>query len=187
LVVWVVELILGFLGGAISRNAPVIGFLFRLLEYAVGLFFQMNLIKIALEIFDGRPARLEDLFTIPAHWLSYLIAGIIVGIVVGIGFVIFIIPGLYMLARWLFYGYAIVDRGANATDSLGVSWQMTSGHVLGMILLVVALLVINLIGALIFGVGLLISAPVSLMAVTYAYRTLQRPAESVRAEELSYR
>lgn len=178
LVVWVVELILSYLSGAVSRNAPLLGILFSLIEYVVGLFLQMNLIKIALEVYDNRQPRLEDLFVVPAHWVSYLIAGVIFGIVVGIGFVIFIIPGLYMLTRWLFFGYAIVDQGAGATQSLGASWELTKGHVLGVFLLVLALLVINLIGALLFGIGLLVSAPISLMASTYAYRTLRVPAPS---------
>lgn len=178
LIIWVVEAILSYLNGALSRNAPLIGFLFGLIVYVIGLFFQMNLIKIGLEVFDNRQPRLEDLFVVPAHWVSYLIAGIIFGIVVGIGFVIFIIPGLFMLTRWLFFGYAIVDQGADATQSLGASWQLTRGHFWGVFLLVLALFVINIIGAILFGVGLLISAPISLMASTYAYRALQGPVAS---------
>jgi len=176
LVVWVIELLLSFLGGAVSRNAPFVGFLFNLIGYIVGLFLQMNLIKIALEIYENHPARLEDLFVVPAHWLSYLAAGIIFGIVVAIGFVLLLIPGLYMLTRWFFFGYAIVDRGAEATQSLGTSWDLTRGHVLETFLLIVVLFFLNIIGAIFFGVGLLVTAPISLMAATYAYRTLPAPA-----------
>ena len=178
LVVWVIELLLSFLGGAVSRNAPIVGFLFNLIGYVVGLFLQMNLIKIALEVYDNRQPRLEDLFVVPAHWISYLIAGIIFGIVVGFGFLLLVIPGLYMLTRWFFFGYAIVDRGADATQSLGASWDLTRGHVLETFLFIVVLILLNIIGAIFFGIGLLITAPISLMAATYAYRTLRAPAAS---------
>jgi len=175
LVVWVIELILYFLRGELGRNAPFVGFLFGLIVFLVGLFIQMNLIGIALRVYDNHQPRLEELFTVPPHWISFLIAGIIYGLAVGIGLLLFIIPGLYIAVRWLFYGYAVVDRNAEATQALGISWELTKRHILELFLLLVVLFFLNVIGAILLGVGLLITVPISLMATTYAYRMLQAP------------
>lgn len=56
-----------------------------------------------------------------------IVAGALAGVAVTIGTVFFLVPGLFLMTAFAFYGFVIAD-GGDALDGLAVSWEMTSGH-----------------------------------------------------------
>ena len=92
----------------------------------------------------------------------------------GIGLILCIVPGIIIGLIWMFYGFVIVENpNTGATDALKKSQEMTKGRLGELFVFGLALFGINLIGAILCGVGLLFTYGISAIAVAYAYRSLR--------------
>jgi uncharacterized membrane protein len=79
----------------------------------------------------------------------------------------------------MFVPYLIVDKKMSVGDALRESSRMTLGRkwqLLGFLGLVV---LINILGAILLLVGLLVSIPVTMLAFAHAYRTLEHSVNEV--------
>ena len=151
----------GFLAGLMS-----------LIGWFVSLLISMGLIRIALKIVDGEPVETADLFQRVDLALPYFIASVIVGVMVGIGFVFLIVPGIYLAVTFGFFGYNIVDKEHGIIESIEQSAAITKAQKWDLFAFGVVLFFFNLAGAIALGVGLLITVPVSMLALAYVYRKL---------------
>ncbi len=135
---------------------------------------------------DGmRPADLlPDFF-------SFLITSILYGLIFATGLLLLVVPGVIWGLMFSYAGYLIVDQKADPIVALRESRRLTNG--VKMRLLGFALLMgcVNLVGALAFGIGLLVTLPTSFVAGAYVLRRLQAragaqlpPAPQPRSEEL---
>jgi uncharacterized membrane protein len=181
LVFLVVSGVINGLGGAF-QDQTVIYLFFQLLSIFVGILLYMGMIRVALKVTSGVVPEIGDLFK-PEHFGSYLGAGLLVGIIVTVGLVFCIIPGIYLGIALGFFGFLILGRGEKAIDSISGSWALTEGNRGTLFLLGLAVFGINLVGALLCGVGLLVTYPLTIIAMGYAYRVLsgETPAPIVQA------
>lgn len=140
-----------------------------------GLFY-LGILKITLDLLEGRSADPYDLVRHTRWLIPYFVASVLFGLLIGIGFVFLLLPGFYLLARFMFYAPAMVDRDVGIIESLSTSWNLTAGfnttlYTLGF---VIVLGVLNLVGGLLFGLGLLVTGPVSQLAYVEYYRGLNQ-------------
>lgn len=149
-----------------------IGILVGLSMFFLQLTVILGYTRVSLRIIDNQKPEFADLFREYKKVLFYVMATTIYAFIVLGGLILLIIPGLILAIRLSFYSYLIVDRGANVTDSLKMSWAITKGHVLKLILFSFAAGLIYMIGYLAFGLGLIIATPVILIASAYVYRRL---------------
>ncbi len=156
----------GFFGEGLLASLVSLGFT------VLTLFFQIGFIKIILKLIDGHKAEITELWAYPQYLLRMIGATIVYTIIVVIGFILLIIPGIYLALRLQFYSYYIVDKNAGAMDSLRMSWKATDKNVINIFLFMLLILGINILGALALLVGLLITIPVSIIAVSLLYRKL---------------
>ncbi len=156
----------GFFGEGMLASLVSLGFT------VLTLFFQIGFIKIILKLIDGHKAEITELWAYPQYLLRMIGATIVYTIIVAIGFILLIIPGIYLALRLQFYSYYIVDKNAGAMDSLRMSWKATDKNVINIFLFMLLIIGINILGALALVVGLLITIPVSFIAVTLLYRKL---------------
>lgn len=140
---------------------------------ALSVFFEIGLIKIFLKLVDGVKAEFAELWAYPQYFVNLLVSSILFGLIVGVGFILLIVPGIYLALRLQFYSYYVVDKNAGITDSLKMSWETTRGKVLDLFFFVLLLIALNILGALALLVGLLVTIPVSFVAITLLYRKLQ--------------
>ncbi len=80
--------------------------------------------------------------------------------------------GVYMALRYSMVRYSIVD-GAKVVESLRTSWRLTRGAMGRLALFVLAVIGVNILGALLFMVGLLITLPLSMLALAHVYLKLR--------------
>lgn len=146
--------------------------LMSLIGWFVSVLISMGLIRIALKIVDGKPIETADLFQRVDLALPYIIASFIVWIMVGIGFVFLIVPGIYLAITFGFFGYNIVDKEHGIMQSIEQSAAITKAQKWDLFGFGVALFFFNLAGAIALGIGLLVTIPVSLLALAYVYRKL---------------
>jgi len=58
----------------------------------------------------------------------YFILSLLIGILAGLGLLMFILPGIFLLAKFAFAEFDLLLNGSNPLDALKNSWQQTSGH-----------------------------------------------------------
>jgi uncharacterized membrane protein len=176
LVIIAVNLVVSFLQQ--SFDSWLVSMVFNLLGLLISLLLTLGLIRAALIIVDGRHPKAEDVLRTD-HLGSYILATILVWLIVTVGIILCIIPGIIAGFLLQFYGYAILDGKSDApggvpssdpVGSLRTSFQITSQHVGELLLLLILVFVVNLVGILLCGVGLLVSMPVTAIAIAYAWR-----------------
>jgi uncharacterized membrane protein len=144
----------------------------------ISLVISLGLIRAALAILDGGRPSVEQLVSTKDIG-PYIIASLLVALVVTVGLVLCIIPGLIAGFLLQFYGYAIIDRKSDSvttapqsspTGAMRASFEVAAANVGPLILLAVLCFLLNLAGALLCVVGLLVSVPVTAIAIAYAWR-----------------
>lgn len=100
---------------------------------------ELGLITIALEFRDGVAHNIEDFFKNYRLIPNFFIGTIIYGLMVTIGFILFVIPGIYLSLKYLFYGYLIVDKGLGPIEALKESGRMTDGAIKDLIVYLLTL------------------------------------------------
>jgi uncharacterized membrane protein len=146
----------------------------------------LGVMRMALRFVDGERGELIDLFAKIPLVVPYLIASIIVGLVTTAGFILLVIPGIYWGLRLQFFGWVIVDKEVGALEATRVSWETTRGSAWQLFLMWWLLFFVNVLGFLAIGIGLLVTVPLSLVAMGHVYRTLERGCDLERATGEEY-
>ncbi len=87
-----------------------------------------GLLRINLNVIDGKPARVGDLFSGFAHMWTMFFASILIVIGTMLGLIALIIPGLLFMVRSVLYGYFIVDQRLDAYQAVKKSFYATKGN-----------------------------------------------------------
>jgi predicted Ser/Thr protein kinase len=128
------------------------------------------------------PTTIETAFSGFSHrFLHLFLAGFVTWTLTGLGFVCLILPGIYLIVAWWFTLTLVVDKQLDFWSAMEVSRKVVTRHwwkFLGFFLLV---LLMYAVGFAFFIVGLLITAPVAMIAATYAYEDILGPARAATA------
>jgi hypothetical protein len=113
--------------------------------------------------------RVQDGFCV---FLPAMLIGLLVSLAAAVGYVFLFVPGLLVLALYLFPLLLVVDRRMGFWDAMEESRKRVQHDIVGFLGFVLALIGINILGAACLGVGLFVSLPVSWCAIALAYREL---------------
>lgn len=149
-----------------------------LVSWILNFLVSLGMIKVVLNVVDKKKTAIADLFNGYPLLLNYIAGSIIYGLIVVGGFILFIIPGIYFAIKYHFYSYYIVDKKMGPIEAIKASGKITKGIKLHLILFGIVLALLNLLGALLFGIGLLITIPITAIAYAYVYRNLSKSSQS---------
>lgn len=148
-----------------------------LLNTVVALMVGLSVISISLLISRDQSFTFGDLFTpvlSPVRVLKFAGATILYVIAVTIGTILLIIPGVYIATRFTFFPYIILENENATVDSLiKMSYKLTHNHFWPVFFFIVLAALLNFAGALLLGVGLLVTIPVTIFASAYMYNRLK--------------
>lgn len=154
----------GGLAGAIS-------FLFQIVVSA-------GTIAIALNIVRGKEFGFSDFqISFEVFW-KYAVTTILLSLLVGVGIVALIIPGIYFAVRYGLSTYLVVDKHLGPLEAMKRSAELTEGSKWRLFQLLLAVIGVNILGALALVVGLFVSVPTSIIAGAWAYNELQKRLET---------
>ncbi|MBU2632341.1 glycerophosphoryl diester phosphodiesterase membrane domain-containing protein [Patescibacteria group bacterium] len=154
-----------------SFSAGLAKLAISLLFTIIGIIVQIGLIKVSIKFAKGEMPAVVDLFY-DKPFIRYLLTVILSGIIIVFGFILFIIPGIILALRLQFAPYLVIDKKTRVMESIKKSWNMTSGQAWNLFLFGLLLAVLNILGALLLGVGLLITIPIAAIAVAFVYLKL---------------
>ncbi|MFD4369127.1 hypothetical protein [Rhodococcus sp. NPDC058521] len=151
----------------------VLGAIGGLVSTIVGYLIQAAFIRGALHEVDGNKPAIGSFFQF-SNVAAVIVASLIVGIASTIGLVLLVIPGLIIIFLTWFTLPFVVDQNFQPIPAIKASFDVISKNVGSLLLLALALVGINILGAIPCGLGLLVTVPMTIIASTYAYRVLTR-------------
>ena len=101
-----------------------------------------------------------------------MLGAILFSLIVLAGFVLLVVPGIALSVMLQYYSYFIIDKNMGPVEAIKASAALTKGVRWKLFGFLLALGLINIVGALLLVVGLFATVPVSLVAVAFVYRKL---------------
>jgi hypothetical protein len=126
-------------------------------------------IMLVNKMLTGR-LDIGDLFKGFNYFVPSLLATLVMGIFIFIGMLACIIPGLVVGAMYLFTYLFIADRKMEFWPAMQASHAIVKQNYLGYTFFFLTLALLQLAGALLCGVGLLVTIPIYYAAINAAYR-----------------
>ncbi|MCI0420463.1 MAG: hypothetical protein L0312_14770 [Acidobacteria bacterium] len=123
------------------------------------------------KLMSGR-AEVGDLFKAFNRFGATLLAFLVTGVFTFLASLLCLIPGLIIAAMYQFTYLFIVDKKMDFWPAMLASHELVKKDYFGFSLFLLALILINIAGALACFVGLLVTIPLTYAAITAAYRDL---------------
>ncbi len=170
LVIFAAQFLISIVGGATDSTFGQA--LLQIISFLVGIILAMGLIRASLAVCEGRKPEVSMLLQTDGFF-NYLIASILFGIGIIIGLFLLIIPGIIFAVVFFYFGYAIVQQPEiGAMEALKRSADITKGYRWQLFGLAVLLILINFVGLLACGIGVLFTYGITAVAIAYSYKTL---------------
>lgn len=152
---------------AVGSLVPVFGGMIVSGPLMGGLFY------VILDIRRGEEFKITRMFDgFTKKLVPLVLVGALTSILITIGFFMLILPGLLISGWYLFPYLFVIDKDMDFWPAMEASREIGFENHLSVFLFVIALVVINLAGALAVGIGLIISVPLSMCSVVIAYEHL---------------
>jgi uncharacterized membrane protein len=131
----------------------------------------MAVILVSLSYCDRNSFDIRQAEAMKPLFIPYLLGSILFSVMIGVGMVLLVVPGVYLAVRYQFMPYLIIDKGMQPMDALRAAGELTRGSWLDLFIFLLCIVGINLLGALLLGLGLLVTVPVTFVAHASVYRS----------------
>jgi hypothetical protein len=170
-VVVVINIVVGVIARATGSVAGQV--IVQFVGFFISMLISLGWIRVSLEVTRGVKPEVGDLFKFEGYG-PYILASLLFGLGFYVGLILCIVPGIIFAVAFGFYGFVIVERGEGmgVIDSLQASADLTRGYRWQLFGLGLVLVLINIVGALACGVGLIFTLGISIITWAYVYRML---------------
>jgi predicted Ser/Thr protein kinase len=121
----------------------------------------------------GEPASVETAFSgFHIAFANLFLAGLVTWMLIILGFICFIIPGLYLAVAWMFTLVLVIDKRLDFWTAMELSRKMVTKHWWKFFGFWFVLLLMKVGGALFCGIGIFLAAPIALAAAVFAYEDI---------------
>jgi uncharacterized membrane protein len=135
---------------------------------------RMGYTKIFLRMHDGESPKFGDIFKEYRTFWRYLGTCILYSLVITGGLILFVIPGIFWAARFSLALIVVIDTKMGPIKSMKESYAITKGSFWKLLWFWIVVSLINILGLLLAGVGLLLTIPVTTFASIQIYRLLSQ-------------
>ncbi len=174
----------------------LLGFLAGMALFGVSVWLGAGFLSIQLKLMHGHAARYHDLFVPRRIAWRYFLTSLAIALLSGIGIAVAMlailpwqaVPALgvlvaiagvlaacWVVITYMFAGFSAVE-GSGPLEALRQSAKLTKGKKFDLIILILVCIGMNIVGAILFLIGLLITGPISALAVTHVYHKLKSKA-----------
>ena len=106
----------------------------------------------------GETERLpREHFTENMVWpgLNFIVGAVVFGVLVAFGFVLFVIPGIFLLVALVFWTVYVAIEDRSFVEGMQESWALTRGHRMRLFLLGFAVAIVGIVVSAVFGAGVI--------------------------------
>ncbi len=143
-----------------------------LIDAVLAVFMGSAALSLSLKVNHDEKLRLTELWVGGPKTAQFVIGCILYVIIVSVGYLLLIIPGIYLAVKYQFFAICIFDQDLSAVEGLKMSGRITKGSWGDCFWLVVEQGIACFLGMLALGIGLFWAVPTALVAHGYAYRSL---------------
>lgn len=148
----------------------------------VQVFLSLGFTKIMLLLVQDKFVEVADMFNNFKIFLSYFVASFLYGIAIFLGLLLLVLPGIFIAIRFQFYPYFIIEENVSSFEALQKSYNLSQNLTLELFLLGIVVVALNAVGALLLGIGVIFTYPLTTMAVAVVYKGLIEEAEQIPTE-----
>jgi len=124
---------------------------------------------VASYLTSGKEVIFENFFDGFKHFAGLVLFTLIAGILIFLGFIALILPGIYLSVGYIFTPFYIVFARMNFWDAMESSRKLVHREWFSIFGFIIVLVLINFLGLLAFGLGLLITVPLSYCTLYAAF------------------
>lgn len=158
--------------GVPTLTQSLMGMVVWLIGAIIIALLSIGLTKIYLKVSRHETVHLRNIFDGEDRFVPFVLSTILSGLFVFIGLIAFILPGLYIAMRLSLTKIFVVDKHVGPLEAISLSWNATRGQTWQIFGFVIVTVLVNLLGALAFGIGLLFTLPLSMLAYINVYEKL---------------
>lgn len=107
-------------------------------------------------------------------FLKYIAVSLIIFAMVVIGLILLVVPGIYLALKYGFAPMFIIDKGVGISESLRLSAEMMKDRKFSLLVWCVLYAVINFVGLLLLGLGVLVTVPLTMLASVVLYNSWKK-------------
>jgi uncharacterized membrane protein len=148
-----------------------------------GVIAHMGLLTIALKAARQEECIFIDFFSTLHLFPSYLWGQILFVLSVCLGLILLIIPGVVIALKFNLWPFFVLDRASKGVEALKLSNEAVYGNKWNLLLFALAAFILNLVGILCLGVGLLVTLIITNIAWASIYCKLTMSAASEPIEK----
>src|SRR6266851_4866425 len=117
---------------------------------------ELGLLQICRALRDGKVPTFADTFARLPLGTKFLAAQILYLLMVVIGLLLLVVPGVYLGVRCALFGFCFAGGETNLLRCFQQSAILSKGATAGLLWILAALLVLNLLGACLLALGLIV-------------------------------
>jgi hypothetical protein len=135
---------------------------------------ELGILHVCLAFHEGKEPTFADAFKNLELGPKFLAGQVLYILLVAIGLPLLIFPGVYAGVRCSLFGFSMAAGEVDLIRSFKQSAILTEGSTMRLFWILMALLLLNVLGAALLGIGLFITLPLSTLTLTGVYQQLSR-------------
>lgn len=142
------------------------------ITYGAGLLFQpmaAGFLLVAFYLASGRQVVFENFFDGFKHFIALLLFGIVSSALIFLGMIALLLPGIYLAVGYIFVPFYIIFGKTDFWEAMELSRRLVHREWFSIFGFLIVLGLINLLGIMALGVGLLITVPLTYCAMYAAF------------------
>ncbi len=175
LIVMAVGFSLGFVFGVLGMGAQAAVLQSVVMQVAVTLVsypLMAGIMLIGVYRSVGEPISIHLLFNNWSKTVPLFVCYLIMMVLITIGFLLFVLPGIYLTFAYMLAMPLIVEKGLGPWEALEASRKAISKRWFSVFFIFIILMFVMSISAIPLGIGLIWTVPLSVMVMSVMYRNI---------------
>ena len=145
---------------------PVIG---QIATIVVGAPLMAGYYVVARKLMNDESTSFGDFFGGFDYFLPLFLASLVSSIFIMIGMFLLLIPGIYLAVGYMFTSLVIINRELGFFEAVELSRKLITKKWFAFFGFSIVIMLINVVGLMLLGVGLLFTLPFTVCAIAVAY------------------
>lgn len=129
-------------------------------------------LEVMKKLYHGETVEFGDFLKHLNKLGNLWVAFILIYLGIAAGTILLVLPGLAVAILWSMTFFLIIDRDMDAISAMKASWERVKEEFWTMLALVLVLGILNSIGGMLFGIGVLLTMPFMMLVMWAAYYVL---------------